>query len=77
MNLSSQGAEIVGAEMTPGDKVSIVTAISTGVSNLASSIWGPKAVAGQAKEPLPAWVMPVTIGGIGVIALTLFAGLKK
>ena len=79
-NLTSRGVEIVGADapMTSADKANVITSISTGVSNIAQSIFGTSPTpAGQQREGLPEWVIPAGIGILGLGVLAIVATKKK
>jgi len=73
----NQAPEIVGASHQAGtsNTAGIISAVGSGLSNIAASIFGPKNVVAPASTT-PAWLMPVAIGGIGIIALAIFAKKK-
>lgn len=69
--------EVVGADAPATDKGQIITTITGQAANLISSIFAPKQTAAPSGGTTPAWLLPVIVGGIGVVAVTILAGKKK
>lgn len=73
--------EVVGADApktpTGTDKGAIITTITGQVSNLIGSIFGGQGSQSTPTSSTPPWLMPVIVGGIGVVAVTILATGKK
>lgn len=70
---STKSVEVVGAL----DTGSLITTITGQASNLLSSIFGRSTPISGGTSTTPKWLLPTIIGGIGVIALSMFATSKK
>lgn len=73
MNISKvRSPEVVGGN---GDTAGLITAVGNTASGIISSIWPPKVeVRGGGT---PGWLLPVAIGGIGIIGLAFVASKKR
>lgn len=71
------------ASLSPGEVETVGAfdwgGLVTAGGSLASSIWG-KSTAPQTtivNPGMPGWVLPIAVGGIGIIAFSIFATQKK
>lgn len=73
-------AEIIGAEDTPVvklDKGQIATTITGQLTSLIASLFSPQASPGGGNGVTSPYLMPVIVGGMGILAVTILATGRK
>ncbi len=75
-SLNNGRIEVVGAEV---DKTTLITTITGQITELGKGIIGGffPDKKGSSGSTTPSWMLPVIIGGVGVLAVTIIATNKK